>query len=91
MLDRESLVIGLVVGFFIAGIAGNIFQRIRKARKTTEAPGKPMIVPTAGTPQGVINQAAAAARTCLFWTVILIVFVVVTIGGIYYLVAVLSR
>jgi hypothetical protein len=90
MLYRESVVVGLVAGFLIAGVAGNIFQRIRTAQRNMGAPDRPMNVPTPGTPRGVMQAAAQAMRTCLFWMLILIGFAVASISIVYALVMVFA-
>ena len=69
-LDRDSLVIGLLAGAMIAGVGGMVLRRIRQAQLGMGAPDKPMTVKTSGTPREVMKAAAAAFRTCLFWTIV---------------------
>ena len=90
-LDRDSLVIGLLAGAMIAGVGGMVLRRIRQAQLGMGAPDKPMTVKTSGTPREVMKAAAAAFRTCLFWTIALLLFLVVAGGLIYYLVVMLAE
>ena len=91
MLDRESLLVGLILGVLIAGVAGNILQRIRLARLGMSLPNRPMAVRTEGTPRGIIQNASRAARTCLFWALVLILFLVIAGGFVYWLIAGVTR
>lgn len=74
-LHQGSFIIGFIFGFAIAGVLGNILQRIRKARQGMGAPDNPMSVKTSGTPRSVMAAAAAAFRTFLFWSFVLFAFV----------------
>ena len=79
--DQASFFTGLILGFVIAGVLGNILGRIRRARGGMRAPDNPMSVRTTGTPRQVMSGAAAAFRTYLFWGFILIVFVGLLLAG----------
>ena len=90
MLNRESVIVGIFVGVLIAGVAGSIFQRIQTAQRGMGAPNNPMSVRTSNTPRDVMQAAARATRTCLFWAMILILFVIVSLAILYGLLVVLS-
>ncbi len=49
-----------------------------------------MGVPTAGTPRGVMEAAARALRTCLMWSMILLLFALGALGLIYFLAIVVA-
>lgn len=90
MFDQESVLVGLIAGFLIAGIIGNILQRITKARRDMGAPDRSMTVPTAGTPRGVMANAARAMRSCFIWTLTLILVLLIAGGVVYFLLVILA-
>lgn len=85
-LDRESMIFGMVIGALFAGFGGIIMRRIAVSRIGTRAPDRPMVVPTSGTPRDVLRRASAAARSCLVWTLIGLLFLLVSGGVFYYLI-----
>jgi len=91
MIDRESLLLGLILGVIIAGVGGNIFQRIRLAQRGMALPGRPMMVETGETPVGVMQIARRAARACLFWAGVFVIFFAGTIAIVYWLIVVVAR
>ena len=87
IIDDVSLLLGFVLGFLVAGIIGQMLNRISKARNAMGDPDKPMKVATTNTPRSVMTSAAKASQTCLVWSFALVLFVAVVIA---LLIAVLS-
>ncbi len=77
IIDDVSFLLGLALGFLVAGIIGQILGRITKARNAMGDPDKPMKVATTNTPRSVMASAAKASQTCLLWSFILVLFVAV--------------
>ncbi|MCB0026118.1 MAG: hypothetical protein M9936_00785 [Caldilinea sp.] len=75
-LDGASLLTGIVIGFFYAGVLGMLFQKARDALQGSKSPDKPMVVPTKDTPRTVMSRAAAAFRRFMMW-----VLVIILVGG----------
>lgn len=86
-VDDISFFLGFVLGFLVAGIFGQMMNRINKARNAMGDPDKPMKVATTNTPRSVMASAAKAGQTCLLWSLALVLFVAVVIA---LLVAILS-
>lgn len=82
-IDRTTFVAGFVLGFVIAGGFGYIFRRIDLALNGMRSPDRPMNVPTANTPRSVMEAAAAAFRQCLFWSIVMVLFVVAAVFLLY--------
>lgn len=78
-LNDGSLLIGFIIGFFVAGIMSWMLRNIEKARRDMGAPDRSMVVPTAKTPRQVFTAAADASRTCFAWTLALAGFVMLVI------------
>lgn len=77
-IDQGSFLAGLVTGLVFAGVLGRILGRINAARSGMRAPDRPMGVATTKTPRSVMESAAQAFRSCLLWSMLL---VVVLAGG----------
>lgn len=71
---------GLLLGVFVAGTVGFMFQKILKARNDMRAPDRPMNVPTGKTPRSVMASAAEAARTCMLWSFALVLFLAIVVA-----------
>jgi hypothetical protein len=84
-LSWVDLVIGAVLGISIAGILGYILGRIRWARGRVGAANRPQSISfqTSQTPIQVVRGSIAAFFSCLFWGVVLILFILVVIAAIY--------
>jgi hypothetical protein len=80
IIDDVSFVLGLALGFLVAGIIGQMLGKISKARNAMGDPDKPMKVATTNTPRSVMTSAAKASQTCLVWSFALVLFVVVVIA-----------
>jgi hypothetical protein len=80
IIDDVSFLLGLALGFLVAGIIGQMLNRISKARNAMGDPDKPMKVATANTPRSVMTSAAKASQTCLVWSFTLVLFVGVVIA-----------
>lgn len=76
-IDDTSFVLGLLAGFFVAGVIGQLLNRINKARNAMAEPDRPMKVATANTPRGVMASAARAGQSCLLWSLALLLFVAI--------------
>ena len=79
-VDDISFIVGFLLGFLVAGIIGQMMNRINKARNAMGDPDKPMRVATANTPRSVMASAAKAGQTCLLWSFALVLFVAVVIA-----------
>jgi hypothetical protein len=84
-LSWVDLVIGAVLGISVAGILGYIMGQIRWARGQVGAASRPQSVghQTAQTPLQVVRGSIAAFFSCIFWTIILILFLIVVVALIY--------
>lgn len=82
---QTNFIFGFIAGFAVATIGGAILNRINIARNGMMAPDRPMGVPTQRTPRSVMAQAAQAARQCLFWSAILVLFVIGALFALYLL------
>lgn len=74
---------GFIVGVGVAGFAGYMLNRINKARNDMRAPDRPMNVPTGKTPRSVMSSAAAAAQTCMLWSLALVLFLVLVLAVLF--------
>ena len=73
-IDRTAFIVGLVVGAAIASGFGYISRRIQLARNAMRSPDRPMNVSTVNTPRSVMEAAAAGFRQCLFWSIVMVLF-----------------
>ena len=76
-MSWAEIAIGILLGIGIAGILGYISQRIQWARAQSGAYRRPQSVghQTAQTPIQVVRSSIEASFSCLFWSVVLILFV----------------
>lgn len=86
-IDRTAFIAGLIVGAVIAGGFGYISGRIRLARNAMRSPDRPMTIPTQNTPRSVMEAAAAALRQCLFWSIVMVLFVGIVVFLIFRILA----
>jgi hypothetical protein len=75
--NEGYFLVGFLAGFGVAGFAGYMLNRINKARNDMRAPDRPMNVPTGKTPRSVMVSAAESARTCMLWSLALVLFLAV--------------
>ena len=83
--NEAYFLVGFLVGFGVAGFAGYMLNRINKARNDMRAPDRPMNVPTGKTPRTVMVSAAESARTCMLWSLALVLFFAVVAVVLFYL------
>lgn len=81
--EEVAFAAGVAVGLLVAGVIGFMLNKIMKARNDMRAPDRPMNVPTGKTPRSVMSSAAAAAQTCMLWSLALVLFLVLVLAVLF--------
>jgi hypothetical protein len=75
-VNAAGIIVVFVLGAMVAGILGFILQRIQYARGRAGAYRRPQAIvqQTSQTPIQVVRSSVAAGFSCLFWTIVLVLF-----------------
>jgi hypothetical protein len=75
-VNVAEIIVVFLLGAMVAGILGFILQRIQYARGRAGAYRRPQAIvhQTSQTPIQVVRSSVAAGFSCLFWTIVLVLF-----------------